>query len=173
MTNESKCDASFYFMCDRLKKVASGPHPAVVHLFEHHYDPQTDFWYGVADVGCTLEQLTAGRQACGCAGFARLGRMQSPSILARDCLLLGRWGQAKCLRWAETFGPMTEDHLKIAFVCDSPLAPGSFQHRHGQVVIRFCRNGRFIGTVAGTDGPGVRIITKHPIEARPVDDDGI
>ena len=33
-------------------------------------------------------------------------------------------------------------------------------------------DGQFIGTIAGDDGSGVRIITEHPMTAKPVSDDG-
>ena len=39
-------------------------------------------------------------------------------------------------------------------------------------VIEIWHDGQFIGTIAGADGSGVRIITKHPMTAKPVSDDG-
>ena len=40
----------------------------------------------------------------------------------------------------------------------------------GQSVIELWHDGQLIGTVAGADGPGVKIITKHPVEAAVVTD---
>jgi hypothetical protein len=42
----------------------------------------------------------------------------------------------------------------------------------GVTVIELWHGGQFIGTIAGADGPGVRIITKHPMTAKPSPDDG-
>ena len=42
----------------------------------------------------------------------------------------------------------------------------------GQQVIEIWHDGKFIGTVAGAPGPGVRVITKHPMEATTAPDDG-
>jgi hypothetical protein len=42
----------------------------------------------------------------------------------------------------------------------------------GQTIIELWHEGQLIGTVAGADGPGVRIVTKHTIKAKPAPDDG-
>lgn len=42
----------------------------------------------------------------------------------------------------------------------------------GAVIVEIWHDGHFLATVAGADGPGVRIITKHGITARPETDDG-
>jgi hypothetical protein len=42
----------------------------------------------------------------------------------------------------------------------------------GAVTVELWHDGRFIGTVVGADGPGVRVITKHGIVAKPAPDDG-
>lgn len=35
----------------------------------------------------------------------------------------------------------------------------------GQQVIEIWHDGQFVGTVAGAEGPGVRVISKHPMKA--------
>jgi hypothetical protein len=42
----------------------------------------------------------------------------------------------------------------------------------GQTIIELWHDGYFIGTVAGADGPGVKIITKHTVTAKAAPDDG-
>jgi hypothetical protein len=42
----------------------------------------------------------------------------------------------------------------------------------GQTIIELWHDGHFIGTIAGADWPGVRIITKHAIKAKAAPDDG-
>jgi hypothetical protein len=37
----------------------------------------------------------------------------------------------------------------------------------GEHVLELWHDGKFIGTVAGADGPGVRVISKHAITAEP------
>jgi hypothetical protein len=41
----------------------------------------------------------------------------------------------------------------------------------GQKIIEIWSGGQFIGQVAGADGPGVRIITKHDVKVAIVKDD--
>ena len=41
------------------------------------------------------------------------------------------------------------------------LAPHSINP--GQQVVEVWHNGQFIGEVTGADGPGVRVISKHPL----------
>jgi hypothetical protein len=42
----------------------------------------------------------------------------------------------------------------------------------GVNVLELWHDGRFIGTVTGADGPGVRVITKHGMKAKPGTTDG-
>src|SRR5882672_8639041 len=69
--------------------------PALIHLFEHDYDPQTKFWYGVADVSCNVPDIIAAAK--------RAGMPQPPGLLydAIDFTLRieieGRFGLAKAM----------------------------------------------------------------------------
>ena len=50
MAAESKVDATVYFTALDGVMPATPQYPTVVHLFEHQYDEQVTFWYGIADV---------------------------------------------------------------------------------------------------------------------------
>jgi hypothetical protein len=122
---DSKCEASVWFVCDRLRKAVSGPHAATVHLFTHEYDPTT-FWYGVAFVGCTVAAITNDAKAAGAVELPPDAEcnLQSFSLAIG---LEGRWGKATCLRWDDEFGPAAEDHLRIDFIGMGPLIAGAPQ----------------------------------------------
>lgn len=38
----------------------------------------------------------------------------------------------------------------------------------GAIVLEVWHDGQFIATITGDDGPGVRVISKHPLRAVPV-----
>lgn len=40
----------------------------------------------------------------------------------------------------------------------------------GHLVVEIWHDGKFVGTVAGADGPGVRVLSRHPLTA--VTEDG-
>ena len=40
----------------------------------------------------------------------------------------------------------------------------------GAVIFEVWHDGQFIATVTGADGPGVRVISKHPLEAKVVEE---
>jgi len=42
----------------------------------------------------------------------------------------------------------------------------------GRTVIELWYNGHLIGTIAGANGPGVRVVTKDTIKAKAAPDDG-
>jgi hypothetical protein len=52
------------------------------------------------------------------------------------------------------------------------LRPEKHSAQAGQTIIELWHDGDFIGTVAGADGPGVRIVTKHTVTAKAAPDDG-
>jgi len=52
--NGSKVDCKFWFV---VKGKPSDMYLGQIHLFEHQYDPKTQFWYGVADVSCSFDDI--------------------------------------------------------------------------------------------------------------------
>ena len=55
---EKNCGGSIYFCTkEQPRKVVSGPHQARIRLFEHEVDRLAIFWYGIAEVACTIEEI--------------------------------------------------------------------------------------------------------------------
>ena len=55
-TQGTKLDARFRF--DLYLKPQAGPeYPGLIHLFEHKYDDDVSFWYGIAEVSCEPEDV--------------------------------------------------------------------------------------------------------------------
>jgi hypothetical protein len=44
-------------LLNEMHNALSRDYSALIHLFEHEYDETTKFWYGIADVNCTLEDI--------------------------------------------------------------------------------------------------------------------
>ena len=114
MVHESKRTASISFFSEKLQKIVSGPHPATLHFFEHDYDVQRKFWYGIADVACTLDVIDRDAQNAGLS----LPAGSQHNIQSFDLVVYlddGRFGSAKCLSWSDYFGPTTTNYLEITF----------------------------------------------------------
>lgn len=63
MRNENKIEGcTFQFFIEGKEGSQSPSYPGLLHLFEHGYDEETHFWYGVADVECTHHDLAAVEQ---------------------------------------------------------------------------------------------------------------
>jgi len=59
-----------------------------------------------------------------------------------------------------TVAPQTNTELRLP---PHTLNPGA-------AVVELWHDGRFIGQVTGADGPGVRLVTKHPVKVGMVDE---
>jgi hypothetical protein len=65
----------------------SGPHHARIDLFEHRYDDKATFWYGVAEVACTLREFFAANRAGEGGGFRV--KVELSDDRSGDCCVLG------------------------------------------------------------------------------------
>jgi hypothetical protein len=121
----SKLDAKVTFLSAYPNKAASGPHAAVVHLFEHDYDAQTRFWYGVADVACTALQIDQDARRVEAPDPGK-GFMHNPAkFLLRIQLEDGRLGLARHLSSSWESG-ISGEYARIVFFGESvlPAPPG-------------------------------------------------
>ncbi len=59
---ESKLDCKFEFWVDSKPQTLTKQFDGVLHLYEHQYDDDTYFWYGVADICCTYNDFNALKQ---------------------------------------------------------------------------------------------------------------
>lgn len=55
---ESKCESEFQFSIDDEPDAISPRYKGLLHLFECRYDPETQFWFGVAEVNCSYADVT-------------------------------------------------------------------------------------------------------------------
>jgi hypothetical protein len=102
------------------RAVDIGTYPAVIHLFEHEYDTETKFWYGVAEVVCTLKEIHDASQKAGLPHAS--GSLNIPKFKLRIELPDGRFGIALELN-AMFDMDWESDHTKIAFFGETPLTP--------------------------------------------------
>ena len=56
---ESKPACKSFFYSYYRPETTSQEFDGVLHLFEHQYDSATVFWYGVAEIRCSIEQFDA------------------------------------------------------------------------------------------------------------------
>ena len=116
-----KITGEFYFLCIDPPKEISGPHAAIVHLFEHVYDEKTKFWYGVADVACTAEEIDRAARASGVPD-PPVGCWHNPTaFMLRVELEDGRKGLARMWAGTRFRAGLHDQHTQIPFVCESVL----------------------------------------------------
>ena len=108
--SRAKVGATIWFLKQNPPPEKQGPFSAVIDLLEYEHEcanHSIKFWFGVADVACTLDELRAKVDS----GFQHL------SISLSE----GRHGAAKQLR-AYQSGPPSAPYTAIAFVGETALA---------------------------------------------------
>ena len=90
----SKVDGEVVFMTGTTTRSVVARYPAIIHLFEHQYDPETAFWYGVAEVACTYHDIDRDSRTAGVLDPGE-GLLHNPQEFPlRIELSDGRWGRA-------------------------------------------------------------------------------
>jgi hypothetical protein len=116
----SKMEAKITFLTHRPNaRPVAGPYHAVIHLFEHRYDDAVTFWYGVAEVACTLDDLNRDVIASGMKPAEGL-EFTPNSFWARIELADGRQGGAILLTENYRDGDQGQ-HSRFSFIGDSLL----------------------------------------------------
>jgi hypothetical protein len=98
-----------------------GPYTTLFHLFEHDYKPGykpgVQFWYGMADISCTEQDLFRDVKS---AGFA----VSDPGFILECAMHVsiedGRLGDSRIISSTWTWGTQG-DYMEIAFVGKSRL----------------------------------------------------
>jgi hypothetical protein len=110
MRSEQKIEGcTFQFAIENKEGSQSPLFPGLFHLFEHQYDAETHFWYGVADIECTHEDMEVVQQkGMGC------------EFMILVTLPNGRTGACSMLN-AEHRSDLQSDFTRVAMVGGSTL----------------------------------------------------
>lgn len=126
---DSKIVAQVSFLAGRPQsRRISGPHEALVHLFEHQYDAKTIFWCGVADITCAMNEVQAEYQS---AGFKdQITQIVHDHTNFQIAFIFedGRMGHGVHLNSKMGSGLQTAEYFSVAFTGITNLAP---PRRHG------------------------------------------
>ncbi|HEV3300529.1 MAG TPA: hypothetical protein VG055_12855 [Planctomycetaceae bacterium] len=80
---------------DQQPETVKGPYEGILRLFEHHYNAETVFWHGIADIGCEAKEILQ---------YA-WGGYYYPQFAFYITLPDGRQGMARYLKMVTTHAP--------------------------------------------------------------------